>query len=416
TRANVFGYGDDHVRFNLLSKGCLEWLRLLKQHQESSKEEVWFPDIIHCNDWHTSYFIQLARQDRRYKDVLAQTPILLTVHNFHFQGNKDFRYLPAEEKDINKTELEPIFSDKLIHQNALLRGILNADLVNTVSPTHALEVLTPEYGEGLEVDLQNVRSKITGILNGIDTDEFNPATDTIIKRNYSAKTVSEVRNHNKRDLQKAFFLPEDINKVVIVISGRISSQKGWDLVIEVIPHILLYEKNLQIIILGDGDEGFKSKLQQLRVLFLDRIGLHLRGDFRLPRKLFAGGDITLMPSEFEPGGIVALEALRYGAVPLVRKTGGLADIVTDFDPRTGEGNGFSFKEKDPWVLFGKIVEAINIYKQQPLWKQLVQNCMTEDFSWHHAAKEYDRLYKKMVIEKKRAGSQVPHLAYKTLRS
>lgn len=403
-RANVFGYADDQIRFALLSRGCLEWLKTQTEP---------LPDIIHCNDWHTAYFIQLARQDKRYKSLLAKIPILLSVHNFQFQGNIGFRYLSPAEKDDTSRELEPLLSDRLKYQNALLRGILFADGVSTVSPTHAVEVLTPEYGEGLETSLQNVRGKITGILNGLDVKEFNPATDPIIKRQYSKKTVMEARDINKRDLQKTFSLTENANKFVIIVTGRVSRQKGWDLLVEVFPHLLRYDRELQIIVLGDGDEMYKNALQKLQTEFPDRVGLHLRTDFRLPRKLFAGGDVVIMPSRFEPGGIAALEALRYGAIPLVRKTGGLSDIVSEFDTDTGIGNGLAFTENEPWLLFGKIVEAIVLYKQKNMWKKLIQNAMDSDFSWVHAAREYEDLYRKLITEKKRATSMTPHPAYKT---
>ena len=162
-RANVFGYMDDHVRFALLSKGCLEWLLQAKE-----KKDAWWPDIIHCNDWHTGYLIELARTDKRYKEAFAKTSIVYTVHNFSFQGNFDFRYAHKSDKDDGTSSLEPLTSGKLQKQNALLRGILYADAINTVSPTHAIEVLTPEYAEGLENVLVKVRKKLTGILNGID--------------------------------------------------------------------------------------------------------------------------------------------------------------------------------------------------------------------------------------------------------
>ncbi|MBI1863319.1 glycogen synthase [Candidatus Microgenomates bacterium] len=403
-RANVFGYADDQIRFALLSRGCLEWLKMQTEP---------LPDIIHCNDWHTAYFIQLARQDKRYKSLLAKIPILMSVHNFQYQGNIGFRYLSPAEKDDTSREIEPLFSEKLKYQNALLRGILYADGVSTVSPTHAVEVLTPEYGEGLEANLQNVRGKITGILNGLDIREFNPSTEPIIKKQYSKKTVMPARNVNKRDLQKAFSLTENANMFVLFVTGRISRQKGWDLLIEVFPHVLRYARDLQIIVLGDGDEMYKNQIQKLQSEFPDRVGLHLRTDFRLPRKLFAGGDVILMPSKFEPGGIAALEALRYGAIPLVRRTGGLSDIVTDFDTDTGIGNGLSFVENEPWLLFGKIVEAIVLYKQKNMWKKLIQNAMDSDFSWVHAAREYEELYEKLITEKKRATSMTPHPAYKS---
>jgi starch synthase len=187
-RANVFGYMDDHIRFSLLSKGCLEWLLQLKLHNTNDENlEKWWPDVIHCNDWHTGYLIELAKQDKRYKSLFAKTAIVFTVHNFAYQGNYDYQFARKENYDDGKTSLASILSPNLQKQNPLKRGLLYADAINTVSPTHAIEVLTPEYAEGLIETLQSVRGKLVGILNGLDIDEFNPTTDPIIKTTYNEK-------------------------------------------------------------------------------------------------------------------------------------------------------------------------------------------------------------------------------------
>lgn len=406
-RANVFGYSDDHIRFALLSKGCLEWL--LSTQKED--KDAWWPDIIQCNDWHTCYAIDSAKQDSRYKKLFTKTPIILTVHNFSFQGNYDFRYAKTTEKDKGNTPLAPLLSADLQKQNALLRGIQNADAINTVSPTHAVEVLTKEYAEGLEEDLLKARGKLIGILNGLDTKEFNPATDPIVKVNYNEKTFLKARKENKLELQSLFSLEKNPDKALLAITARLAQQKGWDILLEMLPKLFEHRNDVQLIILGGGDRSYREKVQRLYEAFPDRIGIHLYADFRLPRKIFAGSDMMLMPSAFEPGGIVALEALRYGSVPIVRRTGGLNDIIADFDPRTGKGNGFSFMKKDSWALFAAIMEALTIFHQPALWRKLVYNCMAADFSWDHAAKEYEKWYVQILEEKKRATSLTPHPAY-----
>lgn len=407
-RANVFGYKDDHMRFALLSKGCLEWLRRLKRKGD---DKQWWPDVIHCNDWHTGYVLNLAREDYRYKEILEDVPIVLTVHNFLFQGNLDFRYLPTAERDNGITPLESLSSDKLIKQNALLRGLLYADEVTTVSPTHAIEVLTPEYAEGLDETLITIRGKLSGILNGLDTHEFNPWTDPIIKHNYTSNSFQKARIQNKLDLQYEFSLSQDEKRPLLAISGRLAEQKGWDLLLEVLPHVLSEYPLLQFIVLGGGDDRYRNALMSLQSQFPEQVGIHLQPNFRLPRKIFAGADIFLIPSLFEPGGIVAIEALRYGSVPLVRRTGGLNDIVTDFNPATRKGNGFSFVHKNAWSLFAAITSALTIYKQPLLWKRLVYNCLMSDFSWDFVAIDYEKWYKKVIEEKKRAMSVTPHPAY-----
>ncbi len=436
-RANVFGYMDDHIRFALLSKGCLEWLLQTRRHPElvsgsqldgngllrrkhempklvrHDKDDTWFPDIIHCNDWHTAYMVEMARKDKRYKQLFSKTAIVMTVHNFAYQGNYDYRYAPKEDKDDGSKSLFSLLSPKLQAQNPLLRGLLYADVINTVSPTHAVEVLTPEYAEGLDAALEKVRGKLTGILNGLDTDEFDPATDPMIKARYSEKTFQKARRENKLELQKAFMLPEDVSRPLFAFSGRLSSQKGLDIMLEALPHLFEHRKDVQVIVLGGGDDRYRNELKELQKRYPDQLGLHMQPDFRLPRKLFAGSDFFLVPSSYEPGGIVALEALRYGTVPIVRRTGGLNDIIVDFNPAKATGNGFSFVEKDKYALFAAMIEALTIYKQPMLWKKLVANCLACDFSWENVAKHYDTWYRQVVETRRRAISPAPHAAYDT---
>jgi starch synthase len=413
-RANVFGYMDDHIRFALLSKGCLEWLFQLKHaHAQASTGDTWFPDIIHCNDWHSAFLVELARKDKRYKQLFSKTAIVMTVHNFAYQGNYDYRYATKELKDDGSKPLVSLLSPKLQTQNSLLRGLLYADVINTVSPTHAVEVLTPEYAEGLDAALERVRGKLTGILNGLDTDEFDPATDPMIKARYSEKTFQKARRENKLELQKAFMLPEDVTRPLFAFSGRLSSQKGLDIMLDALPHVFDHRKDVQVIVLGGGDDRYRNELKELQKLYPDQLGLHLQPDFRLPRKLFAGSDFFLVPSSYEPGGIVALEALRYGTVPIVRRTGGLNDIIMDFNPAKATGNGFSFIERDKYALFGAMIEALTIYKQPMLWKKLVANCLACDFSWENVAKHYDTWYRQVLETRRRAINPAPHAAYDT---
>lgn len=396
-RANVYGYADDHVRFGLLSKGCLEWL-LHETHlsHELHESHDWFPDLIHCNDWHTGYLADMIRRDPRYKEIFKDIPVVYTVHNFKHQGNGsfDFRFAPADKKDTGKNPLPDLLDDKLIECNALMRGIIHADAVNTVSKTHVEEVQTQEYGEGLEEILKKNNYKLFGILNGLDRDEFNPARDKKIKTNYNYRQLFR-RAENKLALQKEFKLPPDPRMPIFAISGRMERQKGIEILMEALPKLLENFK-FQFLALGGGEESFRQFFVELSQKYPDRAAVYPRPSFSLPRQIFGGSDVMVMPSQFEPGGIVALEAMRYGAVPLVRRTGGLNDIVADFDPDTGAGNGFSFSAFDPWALYGAWIEALTVYRQRDLWKKLVVNCMKEDFSWAKAAGEYEEMYKTVV--------------------
>ena len=392
-RANVFGYKDDHVRFVLMSKGCLEWLLFQK-----TQKDGWWPDVIHCNDWHSAYLIELARTVPRYKKLFAKVKIVLTVHNFVYQGNFDYKYCGVEDRDDGKSPLLPMMDERLYVQNALLRGILYSDGVSTVSPTHAKEVLTEEYGEGLSSVLKKKRQKLIGILNGLDTQTFDPSKDKLLKAKFNEDDFVGARATNKLFLQKLFGLPIQGETFLLAYVGRLAQQKGLNMLVAVLPHLLQEYPNMQMLVLGGGDENYRRALTQIQVKFPKQVGLHLIPNFDLPRKFFAGVDALLLPSMFEPGGIVALEALRYGAVPIVRRTGGLNDIVQDFEQQSGEGNGFSFRGRSEWSLYASVVRAKTIFENKKLWHKLVKNCLQADFSWDFAAKEYQKWYLQVRIE------------------
>lgn len=400
-RANVFGYADDHVRFALLSKGCLEWLGLLAEARKKGDKDAWWPDVVHCHDWHAGYFIDLAKRDPRYRHILKDVAVVYTVHNFRYQGNGDLRYLPEERQDDGTGPLAAFDDRRLQDQNALKRGLLYADAITTVSPTHAIEVLTAEYAEGLLDTLMRVRGKLSGILNGIDQDEFDPSSDPHIRKRFSRWRFAAARAENKKDLQRQFSLPVDPKAPLLGYVGRLAQQKGLDLMMESVGRLMEEREDVQLVVVGGGEDRFRNELEQLRAARPERVGLYLLPDFRLPRKVFAGADLMLIPSHFEPGGIVALEALRYGAVPLVRRTGGLNDSIVEFDPEEKEGNGFSFRNRDAWAMYGAIVAALTTYRQPSLWEKLVENCLACDFSWDHAAAEYGDWYGRVLREKRR---------------
>lgn len=406
-RANVFGYKDDPTRFALLSKGCLEWL-LLQNEARKKDKKVWWPEVIHCHDWHGAYLIEMARRDPRYVDVLKDIPIALTVHNFKYQGSRDFKFSKDGERDLGIEALRSILDPNLINQNALMRGIKFADAISTVSPTHAKEVLTEEYAEGLQDVLLESKGKLVGILNGLDNKEFNPAKDSLIAKHFSKWTFVSARAENKSELQKEFNLPQNPNALIFGFVGRLAAQKGWSLILEALPRIIEEKPDVQFISVGGGDEKIRTELQKLQEKYPKNISAHLFSDFKLPRRVFSGADVMLMPSLFEPGGIVALEALRFGAIPLVRRTGGLADIVKPYDVTKEKGNGFSFGHATAWALFASMVEAYCMFQNKKLWKKLVSNALADDFSWDHAAKSYDAWYVEMLknletLKKKRLG-------------
>lgn len=395
-RANVYNYSDDPTRWALLSRGLLEFV----------KTENFVPDIIHCNDWHTGLVPNYIKTVYSKDPILKDIATVFTIHNLAIQGYMLDHIHPTElEFDDGKSPVASFFASRLNTQNFMKRGILYADVVNTVSKTYAKEILTPDFGQGLDKLLLELRGKLFGIINGIDYEEFDPSTDQLIAKNYSLETVKD-REENKAALQEEFDLPVDPNALLLGFVGRLDYQKGVDLIVDTLPHIMK-DYNVQFVQVGGGDGGLSHKLYKIKEKFPDQVGIHPYPNFTLPRLIFAGTDCILYPSRFEPCGIVQLEALRYGSIPVVRKVGGLADTVKNFDSITYEGNGLVFSDFDTYALFGTLIRAVELYKNKPIWKKLVKNAMESDFSWSFSAAEYLKLYntaisfkhKKNVVEK-----------------
>ena len=394
-RANVYGYSDDPTRWALLSRGVLEFI----------KTGSFVPDVIHTNDWHTGIVSNYLKTTYAHDRVLSKISTVFTIHNMKFQGLFDHNNVPELDLDDGRSQIAPLFSDRLVMQNFLRRGILYSDVVNTVSRKYAREVLTPEYGESLDRLLLEVKGKFFGIVNGIDYTEFDPRTDKLIAKNSSVKSLDN-RVENKKALQKEFDLKVDPKVPLFGFIGRLDYQKGVDLIVNTMHHALK-DYDIQFIQLGGGDASLVHMLQNLRNTFPDKVSIHPYPNFSLPRLLFAGSDVILYPSRFEPCGVVQLEAMRYGAVPLVREVGGLADTVTNFDSNDMTGNGLIFKDFNEFALFGQLVRAVELYKHPSLWSALQKNGMKSDYSWSYSASEYVKLYElSLSLKSKIASSSI----------
>lgn len=383
-RSNVYGYSDDPIRFALLSRGALEFLR----------QSDWIPDIIDCADWHTGILPNYLKTTYKDDPKLAKIKTVLSIHNLYHQGIFDHRFVSEIDYDDGKAPIASLFSEILAKQNFLKRGIIFSDAVNTVSETYAHEILTPEYGEKLDNLLKEVRTKISGILNGLDYQELNPATDKSITFNYSYSTIKK-RILNKESLQKEFNLEISPDTPLLGMVGRMEEQKGLELLFPILD-ILISEFGVQFVVVGGGDPKYRSFFEEIAKKYPKNIGCHLMPDFKLARHIFAGADIFLMPSKFEPCGIAQMEAMRYGAVPVVRATGGLADTVKNFDPSDKSGTGFIFKKFNSYSFFGSIVRALETYKHKKIWLGLMKKIMKTDFSWGSSAKKYLALYQKTI--------------------
>ncbi len=384
-RANTYGYSDDTMRWVLLSRGAIEFV----------KRSKWKPDFIIANDWQTGFIPNLMKTEYADDRALEGIGVIFCIHNLRYQGTFDPAFVSEVDADFGRKPIPPFFSDAvdMKYLNGMRRGILYADEIITVSQTYAQEITTEEYGEGLQGVLQERRGNLVGILNGIDTERFDPAVDLLVSTRYSAHHLNS-RIKNKAVLQRKFGLKEDDDVMVIAMNGRLDEQKGLTLV-EPILKPLLDNLSFQFVLVGDGDAKYKKFFKELAEAYPGRVGVHLEYDEKLPRAIYSGADAVLIPSRFEPAGLVQLEAMRYGCIPIVRKTGGLADTVEDSDPHHGKGTGFVFEPFDPQALLITIVRAHESYRNKREWTRLVERAMSQDFSWKNSARKYMALCRRL---------------------
>lgn len=379
-RDGIYMYEDDADRFIFFCRATLEGIRQLG----------WQPDIIHCHDWHTAIVPNWLRTVYRNDPFYQQTASVYTFHNLAYQGIFSNRVLEIAGVD------EYGFMDHpdIRHLNDMVdfmgRGIFYADIVNTVSETYAQEVLTPEFGEGLDPLLRDRRDRLYGVLNGIDTEINNPASDPYIAAHYDIMNPAGKRACKQALLREAG-LPQTSGAPLISAISRLTDQKGFDLIDQVLEP-LLQNHDVQLVILGTGNQRYHDRLHELRARFPHQLAVFLTFKAALAQTIYAGSDMFLMPSRFEPCGLGQMIALCYGTIPIVRHTGGLADTVRNFDPTTGEGNGFSFAPYDAMALYAAIVRALESYRHRPLWQQLVLRAMAADHSWRASAARYVDLY------------------------
>ena len=381
-RANVYGYGDDTTRFVLLSRGVLEFIKV----------SDWKPDIIVAADWQTGFVSNLIHTEYKDDPVISKITDIFSIHNLRYQGTFDPALVSEMDLDDGQSPVPDFFDPRMKYMSGMRRGIKYADAIITVSPTYAKEIMTEEFGEKLDKLLNERKERIFGILNGIDTESFNPETDDTLVANYSSSSDKlQNRYKNKAALQKQFGLPVSEDKFVVGMVTRLTGQKGFDLLEEGLES-LMENLDFQFVIVGEGESKYRKIIDDLKIKYPDRIGTHYTFDSVLPRLIFGGADAVLIPSKYEPSGLVQLEAMRYGCIPIVRKVGGLADSVEDFDPKSNKGTGFIFEKYDPLALMITFVRAYEIFKQKKEWDKLMKRAMTKDFSWEKSAKEYLKIF------------------------
>jgi starch synthase len=383
-RDSLYGHNDDGERFSFFSKAILECI----QHLD------FIPDVIHCHDWHTgmvNFLLDVRYRDNpMYKDIKT----VFTIHNLQFQGIFPYEVmselLGLGDQYFNMDQLE-FYGNA----NFMKGGIVASDVITTVSPTYKEEIQYPYYGEKLDGLLRKHSHKLIGIVNGIDDAVYNPRTDHDIAVSYDIDSLAG-KAKNKKVLQQYFGLPEKENTPIIAMVTRLTAQKGLDLVCHVFNHLV--QEDVQFIVLGSGDPNYENFFKQMEHEYPEMVRVYLGFNEALAHQIYAGADLFLMPSQFEPCGLGQLIALQYGTIPIVRETGGLNDTVQSYNESTGNGSGFTFKNFNAHDMLHTVRRAIHFYHENETWNHLVQKVMRQDYSWLQSAKEYNEIYEKLLTD------------------
>lgn len=384
-RSQIYGEFDDGERVAFFSKAVLETIRYIWEN--------FYPDIIHCNDWHTAlipvYLRELYNGDPLYDPIRT----VFTIHNLKFQGQYS-KLVTGDVLGLRGTPAE----GQMLHDDAtnFLQGaVIYSDAVTTVSPTYADEICTMQFGERLEGLFNSRRYKLSGIINGIDRKDFNPATDKAIACNFDEKSVFDKKVENKIALQKELGLREDPEVPLFAMVSRLTQQKGANLVSALLPEFR--ERNMQVAVLGTGDGIYEHAIGDFAYHNPENFAARITFDEQLSRRFYAAADVFLMPSEFEPCGLAQMISMRYGTLPLVRETGGLKDTVAGYWDAGDEANGFSFKDFDVNGLRNAVDLALHLWFDEPkTWKKLVSNAMAMNYGWEESAEKYRELYDSLL--------------------
>ncbi len=377
-KTKIYGDKNENARFMLFDVAALHLLKIINFR----------PDIIHCHDWHTGLIPYFLKWRYQKDDFWKDTATLFTIHNLSYQLGHNWWEIPPDERDDGRSTLTPFDDPWTERINFAKRAILHADAINAVSETYREEILTRDFGEELHRVLKNREENVFGIVNGINYNDYNPLTDPGLHMHYSDKSVTRKR-HNKKWLQKHYRLTVDAEAPLICMTSRIVEQKGFKLFSSIVQTLL--HNGTQIIIMGDGDKEIVAGLKKIEKEFPDQFVI-VPFDRTFETSLYAGADIFLLPSRFEPCGINQMIALRYGCIPVVHHIGGLADTIIDFDPQTNDGNGFTFTKYDAAHLLMATTRALETFRHKKIWKSLMVRGFRQANSWTIPAQKYIDLY------------------------
>lgn len=371
---------DDIPKFCYFGKAALAALNYLD----------WTPDVVHCHDWQAALVPLYLRTCFKDSNV-GRASCVLTIHNLRFQGIYDRKTIQYWSGLPDYVFNKDCLTQNWLDANMLKGGITYSNVVTTVSNTYAGEIQTEEYGEGLEEHLRYHHNKLVGIVNGIDTDIWNPATDKLLAAPYDSMNVIENKKANKKALQESLGLEVDDHKIVIGLISRLTNQKGLDLVNNVIPHIM--DEHTQVVVLGTGDAEYEDAFRYYENAYKGNFCAYIAYNENVAHNIYAGCDALLVPSRFEPCGLTQLISMRYGSVPIVRETGGLKDTVQPYNLFDNTGNGFTFDRYESGLLYDAINRAKTLYfESRPYWDDMVVRNMNKDVSWEQSAKHYKDMY------------------------
>jgi starch synthase len=374
---------DEHLRFLAFTRAAFECCQRMS----------WSPAIVHCNDWHTAFGPLYLKTIYEWDRLFATTKSVLTIHNIGYQGTFG-AHLAADIGLGDKSFM--LHQDELRagRVNPLKHGIMYADAITTVSPTHAREIATDEYGMGLQTDLRARSSALSGILNGVDYDEWDPRHDRLLSRHYSPQDMAG-KAALKQEIISRLNLKAGPDTPIFGIVSRMAGQKGHDLLFDSLPTLLEW-RDFAFVVLGSGEAKYEEFFEKLQRDYPGRVSFTRGYNNELSHLIEAASDMFVMPSLYEPCGLNQMYSLRYGTVPIVRKTGGLADSVVPYDPSSGQGTGVVFENFDPEALEWALNAALDLYAQPAHWARMVRNGMAQDFSWQRQGALYVRLYEKLL--------------------